>query len=95
MTVETKDVKVKAKKKTKKNKVVAPIVKVSGNKGKLSYKKVSGNSKFTVSAKTGKVTVKKGTKKGNYKVKIKVAAGATKVYKATSMTVTVKIKVGK
>lgn len=95
MTVETKDVKVKAKKKTKKNKTVAPIVKVSGNKGKLSYKKVSGNSKFTVNAKTGKVTVKKGTKKGNYKVKIKVSAAATKAYKATSMTVTVKIKVGK
>ena len=39
------------------------------------YTKVSGNKKITVNPKNGKVTVKKGLKKGIYTVKIKVQVG--------------------
>lgn len=71
---------------------------VAGAKGKLSFKKISVTSKkykkqFTVNKKTGKITVKKGTKKGNYKIKVKVSAAGTKDYAAASKKVTVKIKV--
>lgn len=59
----------------------------SAKKGKKSFKKY-----FKV-AKNGKITVKKGLKKGTYKVKIKVTAAGTAVYKAKTKTVTVKIKV--
>jgi len=53
-------------------------------KGSLSYKKVSGNKKITVNTKSGKVTVKKGLKKGTYKVKVKVKAKGNSRYKASS-----------
>ena len=65
---------------------------VSKAKGAVTYKKSSGNKKITV-AKNGKITVKKGLKKGTYKVKIKVAAAGTNTYKAKTITVTVTIKV--
>ena len=66
--------------------------------GKVTYKKVSVikkkfAKKITVNKKTGKITVKKGLKKGTYKLKIKVTAAGTTAYKAGSKTVTVKIKV--
>ena len=46
-----------------------------------------------VNAKTGAITVPKGTKKGTYKVKVKVTAKGNKNYKAGSRTVTVKLTV--
>lgn len=60
--------------------------------GKLSYKKLSGSKKITVS-KAGKVTVKKGTKKGTYKAKVKVTAAGNATYKSGSKTVTLAVKV--
>lgn len=58
----------------------------------LSYKKLGGNSKITVSSKTGKLTVKKGLKKGTYKVKIKVNTVANDYYDASSKIATVTVK---
>jgi hypothetical protein len=61
-------------------------------KGKLSYKKTSGNKKIKVSS-TGKVKVKKGLKKGTYKIKVKISAKKTANYKAASVTKTIKVVV--
>ena len=50
---------------------------------------------FAVNTKTGKITVKKGLKKGTYKVKVKVKAAGNANYKASkekTVTVTVKVK---
>jgi hypothetical protein len=101
--------KVKAKKPTvkysklKKKKQTIAVKKamtVSEAKGKVTYKISSvkkGNKsykkKFSINAKTGKITIKKGLKKGTYKVKIKVKAAGNSTYKAATKTVTVKIKV--
>ena len=63
------------------------------SKGKLSYKTTSGNKNITVNAKTGKLTVKKGSKKGTYKIKVKISAAAAGNYNAGSKTVTFTIKV--
>lgn len=52
--------------------------------GAKSYAKLSGNKKITISKKTGKVTVKKGLKKGTYKVKVKVKAKGNTNYKPSS-----------
>ena len=68
---------------------------ITNAKGTLTYKKVKGNKKITVNTKTGKITVKKGLKKGTYKVKIKVTAKGTTLYGAGSKTPTVTIKVVK
>ena len=62
--------------------------------GTLTYAKSSGNKKITINKKTGKVTVKKGLKKGTYKVKMKIKAAGNANYKASSYkTVTFKIQV--
>ena len=95
---------VKYKKLKKKKLTVKAITKVSGAKGTLSYtkgavkykgKKASKKvaKKIVVNKKKGKITLKKGLKKGTYTVKVKVKAAATGNYKAASKTVTVKIKV--
>ena len=62
-------------------------------KGKVTYKKLSGSSKLSIARTTGQVTVKKKTKKGTYKIKVKVTAAGTSSYKALSKNVTVTVKV--
>ena len=83
------------KKVKKKNVAVArkDVIVVTKPKGTVSYAKSSGNKKIVVDKKTGKLTVKKGIKKGTYKVKIKVKSDGTNTVKAKTKTVTVTIKV--
>ena len=63
------------------------------SKGTLSYQKVSGSSVITVNKKTGALSVRKGTKKGTYKVKVRVKAAAKGKYNAGTKNVTVTIRV--
>ena len=49
--------------------------------------------KIVINSKTGNITVKKGLKKGTYKVKVKVTAAGNTDYKKVTKTVTFKIKV--
>ena len=67
-------------------------ISVKKAQGKVSYKAAS-KSKLTVNSKTGKITVKKGTNKGAYTIKVKVTAAGTANYNSGSKTVTVKVKV--
>ena len=57
----------------------------------VRFAKVSGNKKITINKKTGAITVRKGLKKGSYKLKVKVTVGKSPL--SLSKTVTVKIKV--
>lgn len=88
-TVKAKALKKKAQSTTK--------VAVSGAKGKVTYVKVAKGSskKLTINKKTGKIKVAKKTKKGTYKikVKVKVTADKTKNYKAATVTKTIKVVV--
>ena len=73
-------------------------IKVTKAKGKVTYKlaSVSANKYkkyFRVNTKTGKITVRKGLKKGKYKLRIKVRAAGDFSYKARTRTATVIIKV--
>ena len=70
--------------------VAAPLKFTKKAQGTVTYAKVAkGSAKcLTVNKKTGKVTVKRGTKKGTYKVKIKVTAAGNKNYKSGSKTIT-------
>ena len=91
--------KVKASAKTvklaavKKKNVTVKAITVKKSIGKVTYKKASGNKKIKINSKTGKLTLKKGLKKGTYTVKVKVTAKGNKNYKAASKTVKVKIVV--
>ena len=95
---------VKYKKLKKKSQVLkaSKVVKtVKKGQGKLSYKLVSAKKGkksfkkyFTMNSKTGKITVKKGLKKGIYKVTIKVRAAGNNSYRVSGWKkVTSKIKV--
>ena len=95
MRVKTVKKTVKVKKLKKKAQTVAPL-KVIGAQGAVSYKITGGTAKakksLKINAKTGKITVKKKTKKGTYKVKVTVTAVGTTEFKVGSRTVNVTVK---
>ena len=91
---QSKKVKLKSVKKAKQT---VAITKAKGAKTKVSYSiaKVSKSKKqFSINAKTGKITVKKGTAKGTYKVTVKATAAKNanwaKASKNAVITITVK-----
>ena len=94
LAVKGKTATVKLKALKKKNQTVAKknAFTIKNAQGKVTFTKASGNKKITVS-KAGKITVKKGLKKGTYKIKVKVKAAGNATYKAATKTVTVTIKV--
>ncbi len=61
--------------------------------GTRTYVKATGNRKILINKTTGKVTIKRGLKKGTYKVKVKVTASGSRNYKARTRTTTFTIKV--
>ena len=61
--------------------------------GAKTYAKKSGNKKIVIDKKTGKVTVKKGLKKGKYKVTVAVKAAGNGNYKAKTVKVAFYVKV--
>ena len=85
---------VKYKKLKKRNQTVkrAKALAVRNAQGAVTYKKTKGNKKITV-AKNGKITVKKGLKKGTYKIKVKVTAAGNSNYNKATKTVTVTVRV--
>ena len=72
------------KKKTQYLGVTKVIAFTSKGQGAKTYVKKSGNKKITIAQKTGKVTVKKGLKKGTYKVKVRIKAAGNANYKAST-----------
>lgn len=85
-------------KKVKKSKVrkaaqKVKAIRVRNAKGALTYQKISGSKKLSVNKRTGKITIKKKTKKGTYTMKVKVTAAGTGDYYAKAKTVKVTIKV--
>ena len=97
LKVKAKTVKVKfskLKKKVQKLKVTKVVRFTKKGQGTLTYKKVKGNKKITINKKTGKVTIKKGLKKGTYKVRMKIKARGNANYNASAFkTITFKIKI--
>lgn len=61
--------------------------------GTVRYSRVSGSKKLTVNKKNGKITIKKGTKKGTYKIKVKVTAAGDANHLALSMKVNAVVRV--
>lgn len=101
MKAKGKTVKLKAKKLKKKAVKISAkkAYKVTGAKGKVTYKKVKLNKKkyakkFKVNSSSGKITVKKGVKKGTYKLTVKIKAAGDIHYssKAKNVKVTIKVK---
>ena len=71
----------------------AKLIKMSGEQGSVEFEKASGSAKLKIAKATGDVTVKKGTGKGSYKIRVKVTASGDENYKAATKYVTVKVKI--
>ena len=86
---------VKYEKVRKQQVTVSCPIKLSNSKGKVTYARIQkGSSKrLGVNTKTGAVTIKKGTKKGTYKIKIQVNDAGNANYKSARKTVVCKVTV--
>ena len=103
MKLKGKTAKVRCRDLKKKSQTIrrADVIRLRKAKGKLSYKLVSAKKggksvkqKFKVNSRTGNVTVKKGLKKGTYKLKVKVRAAGNKNYKTSGWkTVSIRIRI--
>lgn len=98
VTSKTATVKYSKLKKAKQTIKVGKVLYVRKAQGTVSYKLVSVTKSkykkyFSIAKKTGNVTVKKGLKKGTYKVKVKVTAAGNTEYKPKSITKTFKVVV--
>ena len=95
MIITAKNKTVKKKSVKKKKKKIKGTIKVKGAVGKVTYKKIAKGSskKLSINSKTGVITVKKGTKKGKYKIKVKITAAGNSQYQNASKTAIVVIKV--
>ena len=63
---------------------------VSGAKGKVTFKKISGNAKIAVKS-NGTISVAKGLAKGSYKIRVAVKAAGNAHYAATTKKVSLAI----
>lgn len=86
----TKTVRYSALKKAKK--ITVPIT-VKNAVGTVRYSRVSGSKKLTVNKKNGKITIKKGTRKGRYKMVVKVTAAGDANRQVLSKRVTAVVRV--
>lgn len=100
MTLKSKKIKIKYSKLKKKAQTIKckKLLKVSKAKGLVTFKFKKVDKKkfkkyFEVNTKTGELTVKKGLKKGTYKVKISVTAAGTEDYKSVTKTATCTVTV--
>ena len=100
MMVQAKTVKIKLAKIKKKKQTIKPkkAFIIENAQGVITYK-ITGVKKakfkkfFKINARSGKITVRKGLKKGTYKLKVTVTAAGNSNYLAGSKTVTLKVKV--
>lgn len=73
-------------------KTLSPLT-VSNAAGEVTYAVVAKNAALSFNAKTGKLTVLKGTGPGTYTMKVKVSAAGSKKYAAASKTVELSVTV--
>ena len=92
ITIKTTAKTVKGLKKGKLKKNKSFKISYTVQQGTATFTKVSGNGKIKVSS-AGKVTVKKGIKKGTYKVKVKAVSKGNANYAQATATKVIKIKV--
>lgn len=62
-------------------------------KGTVTVKKVAGDAKVTVSSSTNGLIIAKGTKKGTHKIKVRITAAGTSIYKKYTKDVVITVTV--
>ena len=94
VTKHTKTAKVKYSKVKKKKQIIKrnKYLFISGTVGKLTFKKLSGSGRLKVS-RNGNIIVKKGTKKGKYRMRISIRSNGNAQYSPWGDSVSVCIKI--
>lgn len=72
---------------------VSRVLKVSGAKGAVTFRKIKGSGRISVNKGTGRVTVGKRLKKGTYKIKVEIRAKGNKEFNPAAETAVFKVKV--
>lgn len=84
-------------KKLKKKAQLTKPIKTKYAKGKITYKKIKNkkydSGRLTLNKKNGRITVKKNTKRGTYKMKVRVTVSGDGTYKGHSEDLIVKVRV--
>lgn len=88
-----KSITLKARTLSKKSQNVQCFKSIKEAIGETSFIKTAGSSKITVNEDTGKATIKKGTKKGTYKLVIAVKAQGDANHMAAELNINAKIRV--
>ncbi len=86
LSVKAKSILIKYKKLRQRNQVLAPtkvILFKKEGEGTLAFKKLLGDGKIKINKRLGKVTLKKGLPRGDYKVKVRVKAFGNDNYNAS------------
>ena len=69
------------------------VLAITKAQGKLTYAKTSGNKSISINKTKGTIQIKKGIKKGTYKIGVKVTAAGNATYKSASKTATITVVV--
>ena len=77
----------------KKAKMITAPLTVNNAAGTVRYSRVSGSKKLTVNKKNGKITIKKGTRKGTYRIKVKITADGDANHLSASQKVSAAVRV--
>ncbi|MBR3146956.1 MAG: hypothetical protein IKF54_02305 [Eubacterium sp.] len=77
----------------KKAKMITAPLTVNNAAGTVRYSRVSGSKKLTINKKNGKITIKKGTRKGTYRIKVKITADGDVNHLSASQKVSAAVRV--
>ncbi len=96
MTIKTKPITISAEELKKAKKIIPPeeIFTIKKAKGNVRFKQITGSEELKLTKK-GKLTIKKNTKPGKYKIRVRAAAAGDKDYCSGALLVSVKVKVTK
>ena len=92
MTVKTKKVTLKYRKSKRQKIRRAEAFSIQNAKGTVTFKKTGGCRNLSIN-RYGKITAKKGIKKGTHEIKVTITASGNKCYKSGKKTVVVKVKI--
>ena len=96
ITLKGKTLKVKASvlSKKKRTRSVEKAIKITNAKCTLFYQKVKGKKRIVIDPNTGTITIKRGLKKGTYRITSDVTASGDDLYKLATKRVTFTLNVG-
>ena len=94
MTINTKTINKKKKKIISKQKTIKPskVFDINNAQGTITFTKIGGNKNITISN-NGKITIKKKTPKGTYRIQVNITTSGNDQYNSGTKLAVVTIKI--